>query len=325
MATSLRFGLITEDDAALQAYQDIESSPTARASIILTTSAFMQREINSLASVRVAETVEQVCTDPETDAVFIALTVGAREDAARRALAAGKHVLVAGPWDAPLAEAQSLCALAKEKGVAFGISAPWAVNGAHLAARALVRAGLLGTLISWRDDLLRPQPMADTLRQALRPLALFSWLCGVDAEEVYAQQAPSAEGLDLVVMLVRYANGCLGMIQAGRGIPGGPGMHPQGMRLVGAVGQLDLTDAPMVYRTRSSEDAPSHSWQMVRHSGPRGDRALAIGQFAARVLAHQEPPLPASTALDPLRILEAAQRSLAENAPIPVSQLGETG
>ncbi len=320
MATDLRFGIIGEGDAVLQAYQDIGAAEGAQATVAMAASAGVRRDLEAVLSVRIVEAVEEVCADPDVQAVYISLPAGPREQAARQALEAGKHVLLAGPWDVPLAEAETLCALASSRGAAVGISAPWAVSGAHVAARALVRAGWLGEIISWRDDLLRPQPIADTLRQALRPLGLFGWLTNLQAEQVYALEAPPSDGLDLLVMLVRYTNGCVGSLQVGRGVPGGPGMHPQGLRIVGRVGQLDLTDEPMIYRTRSSEDAPAHTWQQVRHSGPRGDRPQAIAQFAASAQAGKEPPLAGRDVLESLRIIEAAQRSLTEGAPVPVKR-----
>jgi predicted dehydrogenase len=315
----MRFGIIGEGDDVLRAYQDLGAAQGAQVTAVMAASAAVRRELGALLSTGIVETVEEVCADPQVQAVYIALSGGTREEAIRQSLAAGKHVLVAGPWDAPLAEGRELCALAKEKGLAFGLSAPWAVSGAHLAVRTLTRAGLLGEILSWRDDLLRPQPMADALRQALRPLDLFAWLTNLEPQEVYAQQAPSAEGIELYAVMVRYANGCIGGLQVGRGVPGGPGMHPQGMRIIGALGQFDMTDEPMVYRTRSSEDAPAHTWQRVRHTGLRGSRSEAMSQFAASVARGQEPALPAKVILGPLAILEAVQRSLAEGTPVPVT------
>jgi predicted dehydrogenase len=312
MTTETRFGIIGEGDAVMQAYQDLGAAQGADVAAVMADSVALRRELEAMLSTHIVETVGEVCQDPDVEAVYIALPAGPREEAIRLALESGKHALVAGPWDAPLAEGISLCAVAQQQGVALGISAPWAVSGGHLAARDLARAGLLGEIVAWSDDLLRPQPVADTLRQALRPLSLFSWLTELQAEEVHALEAPSGGGLHLLAMILRYGNGALGSLQVGRGIPGGPGMHPQGLRVVGTEGQLDLTDEPMVYRTRSSEGAPAHTWRQVRHTGPRGDRAQAMAQFAARVRAGQEPPYACQDALEPLRIMDAAQRSLAE-------------
>lgn len=320
MTAEMRFGIIGDGDAVMQAYQDLAAAQGTSVAAVLADSVAARRELEAMLSTHIVETAEEMCDDPAVEAIYISLPAGPREEAIRQALESGKHALVAGPWDAPLAEGAALCALAEEQGVALGISAPWAVSGGHLAARNLARAGLLGTIVAWRDDLMRPQPMADTMRQGLRPVGLFSWLTDLQAEEVYALEAPSVEGLHLLAMMVRYGNGALGSLQVGRGIPGGPGMHPQGLRVVGTAGQLDLTGEPMVYRTQSSEDAPAHTWRQVRHAGPRGDRAQAMTQFAARVRAGQEPPYPAKTALEPLRIMDAAQRSLAEGRPTKVAR-----
>ncbi len=316
----MHFGIIGEGDAILRAYQELSAAEGVGVAEIVAPNIAVRRDLEAMLSAHIVGSAEELCNDPKVEAILIDLPAGPREEAIRQALQCGKHVLLVGPWDAPLAEGEALCALAEQQGLALGILAPWAVSGAHQSLRALAQAGLLGEIVAWRDDLLRPQPMADTMRQALRPLSLFNWLTGLEAEEVYALEAPSREGLHLIAMMVRYANGAVGSLQAGRGIPGGPGMHPQGLRIIATEGQIDLAEGPMVYRTRSSEDAPAYIWQQVRHAGPQGDRTQAMQQFAAQVKVGQQPPYTAQAALEPLRIMDAAQRSLVEGCPAQVSR-----
>lgn len=319
MSTEMRFGIIGEGDEVLQAYQELSTAENAQVSMVMASNPGARRDLGAMITVPIVETVDEVCTHSDVEAVYITLGAGPREEAATKAVAAGKHLLFPEPWDPPLDEALALCALADELDVRLGIAAPWAVDGGHLASRMLARAGLLGEIASWRADLLRPEPMADPLRLALPTLALFGWLTDLGAEQVYAQQAPPIDEMSLLILMVCYSNGCVGNLRVGSGIPGGVGRHPEGLRMLGSEGRLDLSQEPMVYRTRSTEDAPAHTWRPVRAMGSRGDIAQTMAQFAAQVQAGEEPPLPARALLQPLRILEAARRSLAEGAPAPIA------
>ena len=320
MSTELRFGIVGVGHEVLQAYQALSTAQDAHVTVAMASRAGARRDLGAMITVPILETVDEVCAHDEVDAVYLTLPAGPREEAATVVVAAGKHLLLPETWDPPLDEALALIALADELDVQVGVAAPWAVDGGHLASRMLTRAGLLGELVGWRADLQSPEPQDDPLPQALPTLALAGWLTDLDAEQVYAQQGPSAGDTSLVSLIVRYENGAVGSLLVGSGVPGGGGQQPQGLRLLGHEGQLDLSEGPMVYRTRSTEDAPAHTWRAVRALGPRGDLARAVSQFVAQALAADEPPLPARALLEPLRILDAARRSLAEGAPAPLKR-----
>lgn len=309
----LRFGIAATADQIWPIYQDMNMAEGAEVVAVVRDASAEGEALTAMISAPMFSSLAEMLTTAEVDAVYLALSPGAQEKALRQVIGAGKHALLEAPWQAPFDEAVALWKEARSRGIALGIAVPWAVDAAMAAARMFVRAGLLGEILSWHADHMSPQT-GDPLWLALPMADLFHWLTGLEATQVCATRSESANGRERVVVLtITYADGCLASLQLGMGVPGKE--TKKGPVLIGSLGQLDLTDEPQAYRTSSSEDALAYTWQPVRYAGPRGSRTRAITEFAARVAAGQEPPFAAGEALEALRILETARRSLAVGHP----------
>jgi predicted dehydrogenase len=84
--------------------------------------------------------------DEDIDAVAIATPVATHFDLARRAILAGKHVLVEKPMCATVAEGEELVALAASRGVTLMVDHTFLFTGAVQHIAEIIRAGELGRI-----------------------------------------------------------------------------------------------------------------------------------------------------------------------------------
>lgn len=95
---------------------------------------------------RITASAVSIIDDKELDAVAIATPVATHFDLARRAILAGKHVLVEKPMCATTAEAEELVQLADRQGVVLMVDHTFLFTGAVQRITELVRRGELGRL-----------------------------------------------------------------------------------------------------------------------------------------------------------------------------------
>ncbi|MHB8462552.1 MAG: Gfo/Idh/MocA family protein, partial [Vulcanimicrobiaceae bacterium] len=115
---------------------------------------------------RITASASDIIDDKSIEAVAIATPVGTHFDLARRAILAGKHVLIEKPMCASVAEAEELVALAARQGVILMVDHTYLFTGAVQHITELVRAENLGRLCyydSMRVNLGLFQPDVDVL------------------------------------------------------------------------------------------------------------------------------------------------------------------
>ena len=125
-----------------------------------------RKVLGEYTTVRVAASYEQVLADPEVGAVAIATPAATHFDLVRRALEAGKHVLVEKPLTASLADGEKLASLADESGLVLMCDHTYCYTSAVRTVRDLVRSGEIGEVQfvdSVRVNLGLVQPDVDVL------------------------------------------------------------------------------------------------------------------------------------------------------------------
>lgn len=95
---------------------------------------------------RVTTREQDLFEDPEIEAVAIATPVSTHYDLARRALEAGRHVIVAKPMTATSREAAELIALAEERDRVLLVDHTFVYTGAVRHIRRMLEDGALGDL-----------------------------------------------------------------------------------------------------------------------------------------------------------------------------------
>lgn len=117
-------------------------------------------------AVMVTENGDDIINDPELTAVIIATPAGTHFDLARRALKAGKHVLVEKPMACTPAEVEQIGALAREQKLVAMVGHTFIYNSAVRYLRDLINSGELGQvryLCSQRLNLGRIRSDVDAL------------------------------------------------------------------------------------------------------------------------------------------------------------------
>jgi predicted dehydrogenase len=132
----------------------------------------------------------EVLHDPGVDAVVIATAVSSHFDLARRALQAGKHVLVEKPLTSTAGEARHLIDEADHRGLRLAVDHTFAYTGAVRRIRDLVRQGALGR-IHYYDSVrvnlgLFQHDVSVLWDLAVHDLAILDYVLGDRAEAVSA-------------------------------------------------------------------------------------------------------------------------------------------
>lgn len=118
--------------------------------------------------VNISHDFDAVLADPDIDLVSITTPNETHFDYARRALQAGKHVLVEKPMTATAAEAKELIALAKAQNRVLSAYQNRRFDGDFQTVRKVVENGWLGELLSYEahfdrfKPILNPKPWKET-------------------------------------------------------------------------------------------------------------------------------------------------------------------
>ena len=102
---------------------------------------------------------EQVCTHPEIDLVVIATPNESHYPLARAALEAGKDVIVDKPFTVTLAEARTLCELAKRLGRLLSVFHNKRWESEVHGAKAALESGALGRVVQFECHMDRFRPL----------------------------------------------------------------------------------------------------------------------------------------------------------------------
>ena len=96
------------------------------------------------------ESVEALLADPEIDAVSVCVANNAHADISIQALRAGKHVLCEKPMAVTIEECEAMVDEAKKAGKFLMIGHNQRLAKAHVKAKELIDAGLIGRIITFR-------------------------------------------------------------------------------------------------------------------------------------------------------------------------------
>lgn len=113
----------------------------------------------SLPQAEVVSDVEELLQDGEVDVVIIATPNATHYEYARRAIEAGKHVVVEKPFTVTSEEADQLIALAEEKGVLLTVYQNRRWDNDFLTVRNLLETGALGKLSVYQAQFSRYRPI----------------------------------------------------------------------------------------------------------------------------------------------------------------------
>ena len=152
-ASILRWGILGTGWIADRFADDVRRLPDHRLAAVGSRNASTARTFAAQFGIpRAHASYEELASDPEIDAVYVASPHPWHHPHTLLALHAGKHVLVEKPFAMNAREAEEMTALARRKGL-FLLEAMWTRFLPHVAAlRERLASGTLGRLVSVQAD-----------------------------------------------------------------------------------------------------------------------------------------------------------------------------
>jgi predicted dehydrogenase len=122
-------------------------------------------------TVKISRTVEELLADPEIRLVVVATPNETHFDLARRALLAGKHVVIDKPFAATSDEARELIVLSKSQDLLVAPFHNRRWDGDFLTVRSLLERKAVGRLVTFNShfDRFRPIPRENIWKEAAHP------------------------------------------------------------------------------------------------------------------------------------------------------------
>ncbi|MFZ4696280.1 MAG: Gfo/Idh/MocA family protein [Verrucomicrobiia bacterium] len=283
--------------------------------------------------------VEDLLSQP-IDAVYIATPTFLHEAQAVAAAEAGKHVLCEKPLALDLASGRRIAAACAASGVKLGLGYMMRFNAAHQEIQRMIARGDLGTPVMARAQITCWfPPMPGNWRQirekggggsladmAVHGLDLLDYLLG-PITEVTAQtgtvvqryEDPSVE--DSVVLMLRFKNGGMGVVDAHFNVPDEAGEYM--LEVYGSNGaaktrftvcqqsagelRVFLSKQPKGYEAAQVSGGGGYRTVDLEKS-PNIYRAQ-IEAFSGAILSGGEPPVGSAVGFRSLELMEAAYRS----------------
>jgi phthalate 4,5-cis-dihydrodiol dehydrogenase len=234
-------------------------------------------------------TLAELLADEQVDVLSVCVPHNQHLEVALAAIAATKHVLLEKPMALTVAECDEIIAAAERAGVTVGVSHNQLFHPPHVRARELIESGAIGRPLllrmrlgiggkfaGWRSD---PAATGGGLlfdagvHRFYVARALFGEVVEMSA---MTDVAPKL-GEDLAVVLLRFASGALGTIEANYHCP--PGAFDDAIEVCGSEGMLYLSGCeadfegfrtgPALRRYDGAwhdEHVPSGSWDDSVHA-----------------------------------------------------------
>jgi predicted dehydrogenase len=210
------------------------------------------RAVSAAATGAVAHaTLAELLADAHVDAVSVCVPHSLHREVALAAIAAGKHVLLEKPMAVSVAECDEILDAAERAGVRVGVSHNQLCYPPHVRACQLVHSGALGRALLLRMRLgiggkfagWRADPAASggglLFDAGVHRFYMARALCGEVCEVAAMADAPRERGEDLAVVLLRFASGALGVIEANYHCP--PGAFDDAIEVCCETGMLYLS------------------------------------------------------------------------------------
>ena len=289
--------------------------------------------------VRFYESLDELLARPEIDGVIVDTPTTIHRDVMVAAARAGKHIFTEKVIAATLREAEEIVAAARQAGVAFAVSLRRLYNASTVAIKQIIDQGLLGdlTLVRVRDahagavrTAQHPEGWlvahffnrAQTAGGAMidlgcHPMYLTRYFLGMP-ESVSASYGyvTGREAEDNAVVTLRYPNGALGIVETGFVTR----FSPFTIEAHGTEGSVlySAEDGKLHLRSTRAEDG-GEAWRVQEVGVPEPPKAF--DQWVAHIQQGTADPRNIEIATDLSALMEAANRSAADNQPVRLDSL----
>jgi myo-inositol 2-dehydrogenase/D-chiro-inositol 1-dehydrogenase len=284
---------------------------------------------------QLSSAARDVLEDPGIGAVLICSSTDTHADLVSAAAARGKHIFCEKPVDLTVARVKKALADVKKAGVKLQVGFNRRFDHNFRRIRDLVQQGAVGephvVRITSRDPAPPPPEYVKVsggifLDMTIHDFDMARYLAGSDAVEIFAKGAVlvdpaigKAGDVDTAVVVITFANGCLGVIDNSRRATYG---YDQRVEVFGSKGALAC-----------GNDTPS-SVTLSNEKGDAGDKPLyffleryrqafidELNAFFDTVLDDKPSPVGDSDGLKPLLMGVAAKKSVSEGRPVKITEV----
>lgn len=291
------------------------------------------------------DSIDDLLTGCETDAVDICLPHHLHLEAVRKACAHGKHILLEKPMARSLDEADELLATVKTSGVRFMVAHNHVFNPIVQKAKEVIRKGLIGRVhlakassFGWffflDDDFRKSYERTGggiLIDTGLHLIYILQYLLG-DIESVTTVQGRlvrrEMEAEDTAILALRFAVGALGEITVSyaskvpdweKGFPAG---WEQSVNILGTEGALSLSLTKDSLRYYSEAEMPStlrplSGWTAININNAYASSFHAeVKHFVESIANSTEPEVGGEEGRKVLEVIGGAYRSARESRTI---------
>jgi len=251
----------------------------------------------------------------------------------------GKHIQVQKPVAADLATARTMIDTAKQAGILLNVVSQHRFDDSSIFLSEAIRAGRLGRLlqcdcyVKWhRPPQYYARPGKGTwksegggalINQGIHQVDLLRWFAGPVREVSGVWQLGALhkiESEDMVSVVVSYASGATGVIQASTAF--GPG-HPERVELHGTKGSAIITGDRLTAWDVMQDSGPPPPLNPVIQSGASDPMAISLQpferqflDFAAAIKNGHQPSVSGEEGYRTLEIVDAVYRSCRTRQPV---------
>jgi UDP-N-acetyl-2-amino-2-deoxyglucuronate dehydrogenase len=353
----LRVGFIGAGEIAVQTAKAVAEAPHARLVAVTDARPELARDLAQRYGAEAVATPDELLERSDVEAVYIAVPHFLHALLAQAAARAGKHILLEKPTGTSAEESERALRTAQECGVTLSVPFIYRYTPAWRALRSLVADGVLGDLQAvrivylarkpdsywqggytgrspsdWRTRLLQAGGGV-LIMNCVHDIDAVRWATGLEAERVFAEYGtfatPGVEVEDMLVAVIQYRGGAVGVIEAGSHVPGGAGPRGHGgHRFIGTRGQAVLDGGKLWVYTEQGDGAEvagtrlqPGQWQEVPLQPEGEPRTLLVEDWARALLAGDPPPIPEDAGFEAMRIISAAYQSRRAGRAIRIEEV----
>ena len=344
----VRFGIIGCGSASIPVCEAITASPLTDLTAVYDVNEDLAADLTQRFQVRKMETLDELLTNPNVDAVYIAVPHHLLAPLTQQTLEAGKHALTEKPLAISLEEVDSLISLADRRKLALGVFYEMRYAPAHGPARELIQSGAIGTVIGIQIQTLIDKPrtywQSGYTGRSINPwrgikaqagggvllmntshlLDALSYITGLVVTSVSAEVGTltaDVEVEDMASATLRFNNGAIGSLLAGAHINGA--RDEEFCCIYGTEGRIRLPDpyghdCLQVYLKHPWRDFTADQWHSIPTQAVPVYRQ-AVEEFVRAVQSGQCVPIDAHAARQVLAVVLAIYQSAAEKRTITIS------
>jgi predicted dehydrogenase len=345
---AIRFGIVGCGTASIPVCEAIAASPLTEITAVYDVNHEFANDISQRFHVPMMDTLEDLLSNPQVDATYIAVPHYLLAPLTQQALSAGKHALTEKPLAISLEDVDMLIALAKKQNLALGVFYEMRYAPAHAQARELIQAGAIGRIIAVQIQTLIDKPLSYwqsgyagrsvnpwrgiktqagggvVLMNTSHLLDALTYVTGLTVTRVSAAIGTMVADVsveDMAAATLQFDNGAVGSLIAGAHIIGAH--NEETCYIYGTEGQIRLPDPyssnPMqLFLKRDWDDFEAGQWHTLgREQIPVYVRA--IEDFAISVQSGQCAPINGNDARHVLSVVLAIYQSAKERKMISVS------